>query len=815
MKKENENLDKKKEMMEIGIEKPRTKLVLDMKLYDYIPQNKIKALLTEPKIEIPEEQKSLLLKYHEQMKDTDFHFTKYKTLNNSRYGRIYPHNGMGTIAFKKNIRNFLMKDDYYDLDIKMCHISILLSLMESIKEYDPQNYKCIKEYFENKEMYWEIMRDIFPDEEPKQMMNSLLYGGNKTIAKSEPKLLEFMTEVDLINKYLRNENKVLYDFARRKKGGNNSEGSFLSYYLQEHEYRIIEKIMFWLYYENPEMILMGNKKVMSYEYDGIKLLKENVKDINGLLLQMNEMIQKDYPYVEFVNKEMKTNIDINVSERAEEYDKWSYLSDEKVVDIIEEEEGDNLIYSTETKEWFFFDGTRWTRMKGVCHPIKRDLRKIVLRNLEKKIPQNETVLWKKIKEGIDGLELNKYLESAMSLAKSRFHRTGKLDFFDAKQHLLGFENGVYDLNTDTFRNYEYNDFVTMSVGYDYFIPDEESIAELEKVLRKIYVDEKEYRMNMIIRASTLSGMPVEKFFVMNGKGRNGKGVTKKLNLSSLGDYGMEADRTILTDATPKSGINVTVAECHLKRYVNVPEPREEDKFDNAQVKQLTGGDDIKARKCNSNDNTVKNHMTLMVEMNRRVYFKSKPETAEVERLVDVYHRSSFESKNTTDDYENLTFVPDVNCKTNDFMTRMRMPFMYLLMKYYKIYRENNYQFELTQEVVERTRDYILECHPIHLLFTEVVRESEGNHKLDIRALYHKIKECPQKDALERHELRKLSQHYLIDYLTARGIEIHYEKQQSYIKGFEFKTDYCDFYSSKSSDTEVPHWAQEDSDSDTD
>ena len=43
----------------------------------------------------------------------------------------------------------------------------------------------------------------------------------------------------------------------------------------------------------------------------------------------------------------------------------------------------------------------------------------------------------------------------------------KYNIFDNNPFLLGFNNGVYDLMHGEFRSYKYNDYITLSTGYDY------------------------------------------------------------------------------------------------------------------------------------------------------------------------------------------------------------------------------------------------------------------------------------------------------------------------------------------------------------
>ena len=41
------------------------------------------------------------------------------------------------------------------------------------------------------------------------------------------------------------------------------------------------------------------------------------------------------------------------------------------------------------------------------------------------------------------------------------------DTFNKQEYLLGFENGLVDLRTKEFREYEYDDYMTITTKYDY------------------------------------------------------------------------------------------------------------------------------------------------------------------------------------------------------------------------------------------------------------------------------------------------------------------------------------------------------------
>ena len=67
--------------------------------------------------------------------------------------------------------------------------------------------------------------------------------------------------------------------------------------------------------------------------------------------------------------------------------------------------------------------------------------------------------------------------------------------FDDKTYLFGFNNIVYDLEQGSFREYKYDDYISITCGYDWREPTEEEIklayAELTSILG-VKDDKKEF-----------------------------------------------------------------------------------------------------------------------------------------------------------------------------------------------------------------------------------------------------------------------------------------------------------------------------------
>ncbi|MEU2282514.1 phage/plasmid primase, P4 family [Streptomyces sp. NPDC013178] len=83
---------------------------------------------------------------------------------------------------------------------------------------------------------------------------------------------------------------------------------------------------------------------------------------------------------------------------------------------------------------------------------------------------------------------------------------------------------------------------------------------------------------------------------LQGQGKNGKSVLVDTVMQLLGDYADAAPAGFLMDRGAVSEHATELAELHGRRLVVCSELRPQDKFDEARVRSLTGGDKIKARR---------------------------------------------------------------------------------------------------------------------------------------------------------------------------------------------------------------------------
>jgi len=204
--------------------------------------------------------------------------------------------------------------------------------------------------------------------------------------------------------------------------------------------------------------------------------------------------------------------------------------------------------------WFEFKNHRWTRIPGATalrHEITSTLPVKILELSQAylvKIPQShaedQDLLRKtamKILELVSRLADTPFINNIITECEHQFLDTEFVEHLDGKTNIIGFTNGVYDLETGEFRNGLPEDNLSLSTKYDWIEYDEndEVFNELNDYITKLMPnnDIREYLLKQL--ASYLDGRIIEQQFVFwTGKGCH-SGDTKILMFN--GDTKMAKD----------------------------------------------------------------------------------------------------------------------------------------------------------------------------------------------------------------------------------------------------------------------------------
>ena len=244
--------------------------------------------------------------------------------------------------------------------------------------------------------------------------------------------------------------------------------------------------------------------------------------------------------------------------------------------------------------------------------------------------------------------------------------------------LIGFNNGVYDLDKKIFRKQEYNDRVLMSTNYEF---EPERNKTMNKIIMKYFneimpVEEnRDYLLTHL--ATCLEGFNQNELYPnWIGRGRNGKGSTVRLMKYTLGDYVGELPVSILTQKRVGSdGPSSCLHSLMKKRFVISSEPDNGSKLNDAIVKNFTGGDEIQTRELYCKSSFAVPQFTLFLQCNKLPDVKDNSEGL-WSRFKLLKFSESFTGKKA-------------NTKLKTEMEKWKNEFFHILLEYYNKWINNN------------------------------------------------------------------------------------------------------------------------------
>ncbi len=350
--------------------------------------------------------------------------------------------------------------------------------------------------------------------------------------------------------------------------------------------------------------------------------------------------------------------------------------------------------------------------------------------------------------------------------------------FDNKWNLFGFKNFVYDLESGQFRDYEYNDYISTTAGYDWVEPTQEDINTVDNLISEIMPIKEEKELYLQILSTTLDGKCLEHFIIFNGCGGNGKGMINDLLLCALGDYAMIGNNSILFEAS-KTGSNPEKANIHKKRLVLFREPPENKKFENSIIKELTGGGTFSARGHHESNTKKELNLTMIVEANKKPLFAEEPTNADVRRIVDVVFRSSYTQNKDLVNKENNIYLANTYYKTPEFQNKYKCALLKILMEAYKKHKEYDYKLKIPKTIEERTSQYLeLSCNILQWFKDNYELTNNEENICKMKDLYDDFSSSTYFHTLTKNEKRKYNKSYFNDYVTTNNFFMKYHKERS-------------------------------------
>jgi putative DNA primase/helicase len=267
------------------------------------------------------------------------------------------------------------------------------------------------------------------------------------------------------------------------------------------------------------------------------------------------------------------------------------LTDDGNAAAFAAQHGLDVRYVAAWKTWLVWTGDRWAvdDLMSVQERAKKTGRKFFER--AGRDDSRRDALIKHAKHTLSQAGLRAMLGLACSVPTLAV----AVDELDRNDWSLNVRNGTIDLRTGVLREHRREDYITKLAPVDY-----DAKAECpmwEAFVSRVFGDDVEL-IGYLQRAVgyALTGSVSEQcLFFLHGAGKNGKSTFVGVLLELLGDYAIAAAPNLLM-AKQSEAHPTEQADLHGKRFVVCQETEQGKKWAETSVKQLTGGDMIRARR---------------------------------------------------------------------------------------------------------------------------------------------------------------------------------------------------------------------------
>lgn len=402
-------------------------------------------------------------------------------------------------------------------------------------------------------------------------------------------------------------------------------------------------------------------------------------------------------------------------------------SDSTISQVLYYLQKNNFVCSKE-KVWYEFKNHRWIESELITTYISDEFikyyQKIIL------FINNSQVL-SKTDKNISIKEIKKIIKILQSKTRKaniidelgvrlRINNPKFFDLLDTKPYIIGFDNGVYDLNEMKFRNGKAEDMISMSCNYD-FKPEYSQYKEnLLTFLKEILPidDDREYFLTHL--SSCLTGLNISELFtILTGKGRNGKSKLIELIAFTMGDYIGRPKCKLLTGTRPdENSPEPGLLSLKKKRIIMVSEPEVGDKLNSGFIKFITGNDAEALRKCHKNEMELfkANFITFLVCND--IPDMDNMDNAFTKRLRCINFPTEFVANPT------LPHQKKIDETLQSKLMNWKNDFMLLLLEYYNKFKKGN--LTPPKNVLEWTNMYKEEVDMYFNFLNECTEESESN-----------------------------------------------------------------------------------------
>lgn len=279
------------------------------------------------------------------------------------------------------------------------------------------------------------------------------------------------------------------------------------------------------------------------------------------------------------------------------------------------EYGDEFVCSSiRSKNWYQFDGQRWiiidegySLREKISSNLVSKFAEIQKQLIDESATKNDKaecqMIGNKIKsilKLISQLKNANFKSNIMKECAEVFYNPDFNQKLDTNPFLIGFKNGVYDLQNNIFRKGRPEDYLSknMPINYRNFNENDDKVHDVKTFLEQVFPDKDVRKYFLDVSSDLFVGGNIEKsVYFWTGEGDNGKSVTQKFFDIMLGKYCVKLNTNIITGNKPNiGGANAEMARCGGGvRLAVMEEPNNDEMINTGIFKSLSGNDTFFAR----------------------------------------------------------------------------------------------------------------------------------------------------------------------------------------------------------------------------
>jgi P4 family phage/plasmid primase-like protien len=381
---------------------------------------------------------------------------------------------------------------------------------------------------------------------------------------------------------------------------------------------------------------------------------------------------------------------------------------------------DYVCASFKNNIWYEFKNHRWrvidsgvTLMKHLSNEVLNEFLRLITFYNQSALGEKDEfkdqflIKSKQMTEVTFKLRDMPFKEKIMKECRIIFHDPQFCTKLDANPHTIGFENGVYDLNKQEFRDGRPEDYISLSteIDYEYFESTDQEISDVYEFFSQVFPIERLRTYFLTLMASYLLGSnPDQKFHIWLGVGANGKSAALNFYEMTFGQYTGKLPVSFMTQGRQSSNsASPEISRLVGKRFVSMQEPDEKTQFNIGILKEFSGSDKLIARPLFRDPIEFIPQFKLALLCNHLPTISDVSDKGTWRRIRTIPFMSVFCDE--PDPEDKFQFKKDAYLM--DKLECLKSAFMYILIQHYAIYKKNG--IVEPPEVLQATKEYQEQC----------------------------------------------------------------------------------------------------------